>query len=172
LVFGGRVNALLGNIATLILYPLLAAGAAGIYLRMGHPPPGVPMLGASGAIMGLAGMYLILFPVHLVYCGMWLRIWLRFRTWLFMKIFVLRGFWVLLIYFGYDALMAALDVRSGTAHWAHIGGFVIGVMIALVLLVSRMIYCGGGDLLSVMLGKYAWSLIGRPSRWNRSPATA
>jgi membrane associated rhomboid family serine protease len=170
LVFGSRVNALLGNIATLIIYPILAVGAAGLYLLLGNPH--APMLGASGAIMGLAGMYLILFPVHRVYCGMWLRIWLRFRTWLFMKVFVLRGFWVLLIYFGYDALMVALKVRSGTAHWAHIGGFLIGVTIALVLLTSRLFNCGGGDLLSVALGKYAWGIIGRPARWNRPRATA
>ena len=170
LVFGSRVNALLGNVATLIIYPILAVGAAAIYLALGHPHG--PMLGASGAIMGLAGMYLILFPVHRVYCGMWLRIWLRFRTWLFMKVFVLRGFWVLLIYFAYDALMVSLNVRSGTAHWAHVGGFLMGVTIALALLTSRLFNCGGGDLLSVMLGKYAWALIGRPARWNRSPAAA
>jgi membrane associated rhomboid family serine protease len=166
LVFGSRVNALLGNIATLIIYPILAVGAAAAHLWLGHPDK--PMLGASGAIMGLAGMYLILFPVHRVYCGMWLRLWLRFRTWLFMKVFVLRGFWVLLIYAAYDALMAWLDAGGGTAHFAHLGGFFIGATIALGLLFSRMIYCGGGDLLNVSLGKYAWTLIGRPAQWNRS----
>src|SRR5258706_9897290 len=134
LVFGSRVNALLGIIATMVIYPIVAVGAAGLYLLLGHPQG--PMLGASGAIMGLAGVYLILFPVHRVYCGMWLRIWLRFRTWLFMKVFVLRGFWVLLIYFGYDALMVAINVRSGTAHWAHIGGVIVGGGVAPLLLAA------------------------------------
>jgi membrane associated rhomboid family serine protease len=170
LVFGSRVNALLGNIATAIIYPILAIGAAAIYLWLGHPAG--PMLGASGAIMGLAGIYLILFPVHRVYCGMWLRIWLRFRTWLFMKVFVLRGFWVLLIYAGYDILMASIGMDSGTAHWAHLGGFFIGASIAMGLLLSRLIYCGGGDLLNVALGKYAWGIIGRPSRWHKQPQVA
>jgi membrane associated rhomboid family serine protease len=161
LVFGTRVNALLGNIATAVIYPLLAIGAAGIYLWLGHPNG--PMLGASGAIMGLAGMYLVLFPVHRVYCGMWFR----FRWWVTMKIFAVRGFWVLLIYFAYDAVMVALGVASGTAHWAHLGGFSLGVLIAVGLLVSRQFNCGGGDLLSVVLGRHAWGLIGRPGRWNR-----
>jgi membrane associated rhomboid family serine protease len=165
LVFGSRVNALLGNVATAVIYPILAVGAAAVYLWLGDPSG--PMLGASGAINGLAGMYLVLFPVHRVYCGMWFR----FRFWVAMKIFAVRGFWVLLIYFAYDALMVALKVSSGTAHWAHLGGFLIGVLIALGLLVSRQFNCGGGDLLSVALGRRAWGLIGRPGRWNR-PMTA
>jgi len=168
LVFGSRVNALLGNIATLTIYPVLAVGAAAVNLWLGDPSG--PMLGASGAIMGLAGMYLILFPVHRVYCGMWLRIWQYFRTWLFMKVFVVRGFWVLLIYAGYDALIVWLGMKSGTAHWAHLGGFFIGACIAIGLLLSRLFNCGGGDLLSVSLGKYAWGIIGRPAQWNKSVA--
>jgi membrane associated rhomboid family serine protease len=167
LVFGSRVNALLGNFATAIVYPALAAGSAAVFLWLGHPPPNMAMLGASGAIMGLAGMYFVLFPVHLVYCGMWLRLWFYFRTWLFLRVFVLRGFWVLLMYFAYDALMTLIGIDVGTAHWAHIGGFVIGMCIAIVLLFSRLIYCGGGDLFNVALGKYAWPLIGRPARWHK-----
>jgi hypothetical protein len=57
-------------------------------------------------------------------------------------------------------------MSSSTAHWAHIGGFVIGMLIALALLLSRTIYCGGGDLLNVSLGRYAWPLTGKPARWN------
>lgn len=113
------------------------------------------------------GMYLILFPVHRVYCAMWIR----FRWHLGMKIFTLRGFWVLLIYFAYDAVMVALRAESGTAHWAHIGGFLTGVVIALGILASRQFNSRGGDLLSVTLGRHAWPLIGKPSRWN-APAAA
>jgi len=72
--------------------------AAAVYIASLSPDHSGPMLGASGAIQGLAGMYLILFPVHRVYCAMWIRI----RWSLFAKVFTLRGFWVLLIYFGYS----------------------------------------------------------------------
>ena len=40
-----------------------------------------------------------------------------------------------------------------------------GVTFALVLLISRIINTGGGDILSVCLGRHAWWLIGKPSRW-------
>jgi len=169
LVFGTRVNALIGNIATAILYPILAVCAAWAHiLSLGNTLSG-PMVGASGAIMGLAGMYLILFPVHKVFCAMWISIFLRFRRYFGCKIFPLRGFWVLLIYFGYDLLMSAISAHfgtsSGVAHWAHIGGFTCGMAISLMILFSRQFNTRGGDLFSVALGKYAWPLIGKPSRW-------
>jgi hypothetical protein len=90
----------------------------------------------------------------------------------FSWVFTLRGFWVLLAYFAYDATMIAISRHDGTAHWAHIGGFLTGVALALGILFSRLMYCGGGDLLSVTLGRRAWPLIGRPARWNRTSAAA
>jgi membrane associated rhomboid family serine protease len=170
LVFGTRVNSLIGNIATVVAYPLLAASAAGIHLAT-LSDDNTPMLGASGAIMGLAGMYLILFPVHRVYCAMWIRI--RFS--LFAKVFTLRGFWVLLIYFAYDVAMQLIDRDGGggVAHWAHMGGFLTGVVLALGILLSRQFNCRGADLLSVALGRHAWPLLGKPSRWgDRTTAPA
>jgi membrane associated rhomboid family serine protease len=177
LVFGTRVNALIGNIATAILYPILAVCAAGVYLLSLGNGPAIPMLGASGAIMGLAGMYLILFPIHRVFCAMWFRLWLHVRVFYGYKIFAMRGFWVLLIYFGYDVLMNILnkyvfqsDTGGGVAHWAHIGGFSAGMILGLLVLASRMFNTHGGDLLSVTMGRYAWPLIGKPSRWNTAAA--
>jgi membrane associated rhomboid family serine protease len=169
-VFGSRINAVIGNLATLIVYPVLAVGAAWTHLHFGHPQG--PMVGASGAINGLAGMYLVLFPLHRVYCGMWVR----FRVWCAMRVFPVRGFWILLIYFALDAGTAWYQSRhggaggGGTAHLAHVGGFLLGVAIAFLILLSRAVYCGGGDVLSVTLGRFAWPLIGRPNRRPQSPA--
>ena len=147
IVFGSRVNALLGNVAMLLIYPLLAVAAAVSHVYVAEPT--MPMLGASGAVMGLAGMYLVLFPAHNVYCTMWLRF---FGT-LEYSIFIVRGVWVLLIYFAFDALMVVMRLGGTVAHWAHMGGFAAGASIALLLLLSRVVYCGGGDLLSVALGR-------------------
>ncbi|HYE17036.1 MAG TPA: rhomboid family intramembrane serine protease [Tepidisphaeraceae bacterium] len=164
LVFGSRVNALLGNVAMAILYPVLASLAAAAQLMMSDS--GSPMLGASGAVMGMAGMYLILFPAHRVFCAMWIRI----RWHVGIKLFTLRGFWILAIYFAFDAFMIWLqsgrrDSGGGVAHWAHTGGALAGAAIASGLLVMRLTNCGGGDLFSVVFGRYAWGLIGKPSHW-------
>jgi len=65
------------------------------------------------------------------------------------------------------ACAGLIDVESGTAHWAHVGGFMFGVVIALSMLLGRVLDAGGGDLLSVVLGRRAWSLIGRPGTSDR-----
>ena len=171
LCFGTRVNALIGNVATAVLYPVLAICAATAHLwSLGDGYSG-PMVGASGAIMGLAGMYLILFPVHNVFCAMWISIRFVIRRLYKLKIFSLRGFWVLLIYFGYDLTMNAIEshfgAHGGVAHMAHIGGFSVGMMLGLVVLLSRQFETHGGDVLSVTLGRHAWPLIGKPGHRRR-----
>jgi hypothetical protein len=59
-------------------------------------------------------------------------------------------------------------LSSGVAHWAHIGGFLAGMTLGLGVLFSRFFNTHGGDVLSVTLGKHAWPLIGKPSRWSSS----
>jgi rhomboid family protein len=162
MVFGTRVNALLGQWKTAVLYPLLAviAGGAWALSQRGEPPSA--MIGASGAIMGLAGMYIVLFPVHRVHNVIWLRLGLFTGFRLLFKIFSLRGYWVVLFYIAFDVLFTALRLKDNVAHWAHLGGFIGGAVIAIGLLVSRQVNAHGGDLFSVILGRRAWALIGKP----------
>jgi len=161
LVFGSRVNALIGNIQTAIVYPLLAvaAGAAHLYFDDGLGP----MLGASGAIMGLAGMYVVFFPAHKVHMVSWIRFGLLAGFKLYFKVFAVRGFWVVLFYIAFDVGATLLQARDGVAHWAHLGGFGVGIVFALVLLLSRLVNARGGDVLSMVLGRYAWAMLGKPS---------
>jgi membrane associated rhomboid family serine protease len=164
MVLGARVNALIGNTLTIILYPLLAIAAAAAQMAASAGEMLYPMLGASGAVMGLAGMYLILFPtpkVHMVFWWRWSLIGL-FR--LHLKSFAVRGFWVVLFYIAFDVLYTALGVETGTAHWAHLGGFLAGAGIALLLLFTRLVNARGGDLASATLGRHAWKLLGKPNR--------
>ncbi len=158
LIFGTRVNALLGNLKMAILYPLLGAIASGAHLLFTTGRG--PALGASGAIMGLAGMYLIFFPVHRVYMAFWLKISWRISTWI--KIWPVRGFWVLAFYLSFDVISTILRSRDGVAHWAHLGGFIAGAIIASGLLIARLQDAHHADLFSVLLGKYSWPLIGKP----------
>jgi membrane associated rhomboid family serine protease len=162
IVFGSRVNSAIGNILTAALYPILAVAAALTHLAsMGMSQP-TPMLGASGAIMGLAGAYLLLYPVHKIYMVIWMRWGLLAGFHLSFKCFALRGFWVVLFYIIFDVIAVLLQSADGTAHWAHIGGFVWGFIAAFVLLAARVAY-SRSDILSLVLGKHAWPIIGSPA---------
>ncbi|MBI5765170.1 MAG: rhomboid family intramembrane serine protease [Planctomycetes bacterium] len=162
LVFGSRVNALVGNIPSLVLYPILAIAASIAYMISAQHQPPHPALGASGAIMGLAGMYFVFFPVHKVHMAAWLRRGLFGGFQLHLKLFALRGFWVVLFYIAFDVVYTALGVDDNVAHWAHLGGFIAGMIIALILLVTRFVNARGGDLFSATLGRRAWALVGKP----------
>ena len=163
LVLGTRVNALIGNVKTLAVYPLLGIAAAVSHLIASSNQPPFPMLGASGAIMGLAGMYLVLFPVHRIHMSIWLRLGLFTGFRLLFKVFALRGFWVVLFYIAFDVFATAFGSKDSVAHWAHLGGFLAGMALAIVLLATRLADARGGDLLSVTLGRYAWPILGKPS---------
>jgi membrane associated rhomboid family serine protease/pSer/pThr/pTyr-binding forkhead associated (FHA) protein len=162
LVLGLRVNALIGNVRTVIIYPLLAVGAgAAQMLASAHGRP-MPSLGASGATMGLAGMYLVLFPIHRIYMCVWYRVGIYGAFQLLTKIWPVRGFWVVLFYISFDVLATLFGTKDGVGHWAHLGGFFAGIAVALLLLMARQVNARGGDLISVTLGKHAWALVGRP----------
>jgi membrane associated rhomboid family serine protease len=161
LVFGLRVNELIGNLKFAIVYPLLAMGSSLINHVAHLHDVLTPNLGASGAIMGLAGMYLFLFPLQKVHTVIWLRIHWRFPCWY--KVFRMRGFWLLALWIAFnDGLPMVLKAHDQVAHWAHIGGLIVGLTFAIGLLVGRLNTAYGGDLFSVTLGKRAWALIGKP----------
>jgi membrane associated rhomboid family serine protease len=159
-IFGARVNALLGDFWTALIYPLLAA-LAGLPSVLLHPQTPACGLGASGAIMGLAGMYFILFPVQRVFLIAWLRIPFIY---LFTKLFSLRGFWMLVLWVGYNDLWPVLrHSKDHVGHDAHLGGFTGGIAIVTILLLTRLTHARGGDLISMALGRHAWKILGKPS---------
>jgi len=160
LIFGTRVNALIGNFKMAILYPLLGILASAAHLAFSRHDIPMPALGASGAIMGLAGMYIVFFPVQKVHMAFWLKLSWLFPTWI--KIWSMRGFWVLGFYIAFDVIATLATSEDGVAHWAHLGGFIAGVTIGAVLLIVRLQDARHADLLSVVLGKAAWPLIGKP----------
>lgn len=162
MVLGARVNALVGNLWTLVLYILFAAVAGLAHRAASADEFPFPMLGASGAVMGMAGMYLVLFPAHKVHMVFWWRWPLLFLCHLSARFFALRGFWVVLFYIAFDVLYTVFGLEDEVAHWAHLGGFIAGMAVAIVLLVTRLVNARGGDLFSVVLGRHAWALIGRP----------
>ena len=129
-VFGDNVETVLGHIVYLIFYFAggLAASAAHIFFNMGST---LPSLGASGAIAAVLGAYLIMFPRSrirvLIFTGIGLGV-TRVTALLFL------GIWALTQLFnGIASLGAPTAQTSGVAVWAHVGGFVFGLIVGLAV---------------------------------------
>lgn len=169
MIIGPRMNALVGNLFMMFLYPFLAAASGVIFIACRHGASPHPFQGASGAIAGLCGMYLILMPMHLVHMASWWRRlpWGGFQ--LKLKMWSMSGFWVVLFFIAFDVVATILVDRDGVAFWTHIAGFLFGVTIALFLLFARLVNCRGGDIFSGLLGMNAWSLIGKPDLTRKAP---
>jgi membrane associated rhomboid family serine protease len=126
-VFGNNVEDSMGRLRFVIFYLLCGLVAAGAHLLVDPASP-VPTVGASGAISGVLGAYLVLYPR--------VRVNLLVPIFIFLHIFSVPA-WLVLIYWfalqvimGLPQLMAVRpDVSGGVAVWAHIGGFVAGVVL-------------------------------------------
>ena len=133
-IFGNNVEDALGRVRFLGFY--LGAGVlAALAHAASDPGSTLPMVGASGAISGVMGAYLVLYPRA------------RVKTLLFLVIFITLldvPAWVYLLYwFGLQLTSSALALGSGVAFWAHIGGFLVGV--AAVLPFRKQLRAGGGE---------------------------
>jgi membrane associated rhomboid family serine protease len=126
-VFGNNVEDSMGRVRFVIFYLLCGLVAAGAHVLIDPSSP-VPTVGASGAISGVLGAYLVLYPR--------VRVKLLVPV-VFFLYFVSLPAWVVLIYWFVLQLVTGLpqlsplrpDVSGGVAVWAHIGGFVAGVVL-------------------------------------------
>jgi membrane associated rhomboid family serine protease len=126
-VFGDNVEDILGHWKFLLFY--LACGvAAGLAQWAIDPSSRVPMVGASGAIAGVMGAYLVKFP----------RSQVRMLTWfIFIFTFDLPAWLMLVYWFGIQLFGGAGAVggqsEGGVAFFAHIGGFLVGILLIHVM---------------------------------------
>ena len=123
-IFGNNVEDSMGPLKFIAFYLLggIAAGAGQLII---DPNSTVPNLGASGAIAGVLGGYLILFPGARVITVIFI---IFFFTILELPALVILGFWFLQqVLFGYFDLSGP-DDGGGIAYWAHIGGFLWGLL--------------------------------------------
>ncbi|WP_437226335.1 rhomboid family intramembrane serine protease [Planctomicrobium sp. SH661] len=158
LILGSKINGVTGNVAYLLLFAFfsITSGLVEYVSLIGEPS--IACLGASGVAMGMAGMYLILFPVQRVHVVAWIR-----PAVLLMKIFSCPGMVIVLFYIVFDVIAVAFSWNDSTAHWAHLGGFITGIVVGLALLLGRQVDSHGADILSVFMGRGAWEWIGTPS---------
>jgi membrane associated rhomboid family serine protease len=122
-VFGNNVEDSMGRLRFLVFYLLCGLAAAFAQIAIDPASP-APMVGASGAISGVLGAYLILYP--------------RVRVHVFVGFFLvsLPAYFVLLMWIGLQLLAGLPQVTSlhtgsssGVAVWAHIGGFFAGIVL-------------------------------------------
>ncbi len=125
-IFGKGVETALGAPRFLAFY-LLCGIAAGLTQALIDPAADVPMIGASGAIAGTLGAYLVLHPRANVHVFVWILIFVRIIT---LPAVILLGIWFAL------QLLSALSMdpgEPGVAFWAHVGGFVAGMVLVLAM---------------------------------------
>jgi membrane associated rhomboid family serine protease len=125
-IFGGNVEDSMGHGRFIAFYLLcgLAAAAAQIYV---NPRSGVPMVGASGAIGGVMGAYILLYP--------WVQVKMLLFFGFFWKTFTMSAVWMLGYWFVVQLVggVGAIGARGGgVAFWAHVGGFAAGALLVLL----------------------------------------
>ncbi len=123
-VFGNNIEDVMGHGRFIVFYLLCGVVAAGAQMLVG-PNSVVPMVGASGAISGVLGAYLLLYPrvrVHtLLFFGFYI-------TTVALPAYVMLGYWAVLQLLGGLVSLSGID-QGGTAFFAHIGGFATGLLL-------------------------------------------
>ncbi len=153
-VFGNNVEDVMGPWRFLAFYLLCGLAAAGAHVYL-NPASAVPTVGASGAISGIMGAYLLLYPrAHVRMLFPLIIIWpiVRIQAWA-----------VLLWWFGTQVLtglpqLQALnrDVSGGVAVWAHVGGFIAGLLLIKLFADRRLVQAHRSFLVRRGTG-YPWA---------------
>ena len=121
-IFGDNVESILGHVKFLVFYFLCGFGAAFTQYII-DPSSSIPMVGASGAIAGILGAYMISFPRAKVHVFAFIIV---FITTLVVPAQLVLGLWFLIqLSSGLNSL--GIDTNGGVAWFAHIGGFIVGI---------------------------------------------
>jgi membrane associated rhomboid family serine protease len=127
-VFGNNVEEAMGHVRFLFFYLLCGVGAVAAQV-LPNPASEIPMVGASGAISGVLGAYMLLYPRARVLLGLPLGfVIVELGRW--------PAIWVLVAWFVMQLVMGAISAAStapgGVAFGAHVGGFVAGCVLVTV----------------------------------------
>jgi len=123
-VFGNNIEDSMGHTRFVVFYLLCGVAAAATQMAV-DPRSVVPMVGASGAISGVMGAYILLYPRVKVHTLLTLGF---FVTSVALPAYVILGYW-----FALQLLLGTVGslsrMQGGTAFWAHVGGFVAGLVL-------------------------------------------
>ncbi len=125
-IFGNNVEDSMGHARFAVFYLLCGFAAAALQI-WSNPASGIPMVGASGAIGGVMGAYVMLYPRVNVHMLFWFGFYV---TTIAVPAIWMLGYWFLLQLI---SGVASLGAKSGgVAFWAHVGGFAFGALLVLV----------------------------------------
>lgn len=126
-IFGDNVEKRLGSIMYIAFYLICGVIASFAQIAI-NTQSIIPTLGASGAISGVLAGYLVFFPQNKV------RVLVAFRYVTEVPALMMIGLWALLQFIsGFGSIAVTDETAGGVAYWAHIGGFVAGLVLAFVL---------------------------------------
>ena len=126
-IFGNNIEDSMGPLRFLLFY--LLAGAAAVYAQAAVDPDStVPTIGASGAVAGVLGAYLLLLPRARVLTMIFI---IFFVTFIEIPAYVMLGIWFVLQFLPAVGQVATPDVAGGggVAYFAHVGGFIFGLLL-------------------------------------------
>jgi membrane associated rhomboid family serine protease len=132
-VFGNNVEDSMGRLRFLLFY-LLTGLAAALTQAAVNPASAIPMVGASGAISGVMGAYVVLYPRVKVHMLVFLGI---FITRVAVPAVWMLGYWFLLQVLG--GIPSLAQEGGGIAFWAHAGGFLAGMLLIFAFRSPRLI---------------------------------
>jgi membrane associated rhomboid family serine protease len=126
-IFGNNIEDIMGSGRFLIFYLLTGVIATFTHVAsaLGSPSAEIPSLGASGAVAGVLGAYLVRFPgAQVQTCVFFI-----FITIIRLPAILVLGFWFVIQLLSGVASLVPGAVAGGTAYWAHIGGFIAGMLL-------------------------------------------
>ena len=136
-VFGKKVEDVTGHLGFIYFYLLCGIGAGLIHTVI-NPASSVPTIGASGAISGILAAYMVLYPGSRIVTLIPL-----FIFWQVVKIpaYLFIGLWFIFQFFYGISSLSAESTVAGVAWFAHIGGFVVGILLLPVfLIINRLLH--------------------------------
>jgi len=133
-IFGDNVEDRLGHVRYVAFY-LLSGAAAGLAQIYSVPHSTIPMIGASGAIAGVSGAYFLFYPTARIVTLV--PIFFFFQIIEIPAIVFLLLWFLMQLFYGMATVSVAGRALGGVAWWAHIGGFVFGMIAAPLLARTR-----------------------------------
>jgi len=123
-IFGNNIEEAMGHARYLAFYLIcgILASASHIFFS---PASAIPSIGASGAIAGVLGAYIMLYPRARVWTLIFLGFFIKM---MYLPAGVILGFWILIQFINGSMMMGRQDA-GGVAFWAHIGGFIAGILL-------------------------------------------